>query len=406
MAKRVVRHDNGSCALTCTGFWLRAALLGLLPGAATPAPRRWRTGASASTGGAPARACCPDDSVLALTQTRDGYLWVGTLFGLARFDGVRFTVFDESNTPKLPSIKIVRLFEDSHGNLWVGTSTAGAALIKDGHVRARAHRTRPAHSGHLVSVCEDSTGAVWLLTEDGQLGRYANGDMDVWNMASASGQSVIADQSGTVWIGAGHQILGLEPGGGSIRRAFAGDQRPRRCGNDVDLLLASKSGGYWCLADGLIRKYSGTRLEKDFGPYPWRWPPTRRRRTTVKAACEDRDGNLIVGTGGPYGRGVFWFDAQGRFARICTTNGLTKDSVYALQADADGNLWVGLEGPNGGLNRVRPKVFQTAAGVFRLHRPIPLLRMIRADCGSAPRTRISSTGKTASCAPTTPILCR
>ena len=113
----------------------------------------------------------------------------------------------------------------------------------------------------------------------------------------------------------------------------------------MDLLLASRSGGYWCLADGVIRKYSGTRVERTSGLIRG-WPPTRWR-DNVKAACEDRDGNLIVGTGGPYGRGVFWFDAQGHFARICTTNGLTNDSVYALQADADGNLWVGLEG-NGG----------------------------------------------------------
>src|SRR5208282_1050141 len=102
----------------------------------------------------------------------------------------------------------------------------------------------------------------------------------------------------------------------------------------LDFLLASQSGGYWCLADGLIRKYAGSRVEKDFGPYPW---PAAAASGTVTAACEDRDGNLIVGTGGLYGHGVFWFDAQGGFARICTTNGLTNDSVHALQADADGN---------------------------------------------------------------------
>src|ERR1700733_1671172 len=76
----------------------------------------------------------PDDSVLALTQTRDGYLWLGTLNGIVRFDGVRCTVFDESNTTNLPSIKIVRLFEDSRSNLWVGTDTAGVALITQGRV--------------------------------------------------------------------------------------------------------------------------------------------------------------------------------------------------------------------------------------------------------------------------------
>src|ERR1700735_4219906 len=76
----------------------------------------------------------PQMEVIAMTQTRDGYLWLGTLNGLVRFDGLRFTVFDESNTPKLESVRIVRLFEDSRSNLWVGTETAGAALIENGRV--------------------------------------------------------------------------------------------------------------------------------------------------------------------------------------------------------------------------------------------------------------------------------
>src|SRR6266850_8512825 len=60
----------------------------------------------------------PQSTVKALAQTRDGYLWVGTLNGLARFDGVRFTVFDENNIAGLNSSRIVHLFEDSRQNLW------------------------------------------------------------------------------------------------------------------------------------------------------------------------------------------------------------------------------------------------------------------------------------------------
>ena len=166
----------------------------------------------------------PDDSVLALTQTHDGYLWLGTLDGMVRFDGVRCTVFDESNTPRLPSSKIVRLFEDSRGNLWVGTHTAGAALISQGHVEplkiGRGRRT-----GHLISICEDCTGAVWLLTEDGQLDRYANGQIDVWNMSDSAGQSVIADKAGKVWIGAGRSV---DPGTGVFGPAALWDDPASR----------------------------------------------------------------------------------------------------------------------------------------------------------------------------------
>jgi signal transduction histidine kinase/ligand-binding sensor domain-containing protein len=326
------------------GLFGAAALLAVFLGGPLQADAQMADGRFSIDSWGTGQGLLPDDSVLALTQTHDGYLWLGTLDGMVRFDGVRFTVFDESNTPKLPSSRIVRLFEDSHSNLWVGTYSAGAALISQGRVEPlKIGRGRRA--GNLVSICEDSTGAVWLLTEDGQLGRYANGQIDVWKVG-VSGQSVIAEQGGKVWLGAGGKIVGLDPTAVRSAAQFNVAEGPavRR---GLDLLLASRAGGYWCLADGVIRKYSNTKVTGDFGPYPW------SGIKSVKAACEDPEGNLIVGTGGTDGQGVFWFDAQGHFARICTTNGLIGESVYALQADADGNLWAGLEG--GGLNRVRPK---------------------------------------------------
>src|SRR6185503_19334605 len=124
-------------------------------------------------------------SVIAMTQTRDGYLWLGTLKGLVRFDGIRFTVFDEANTPGLNSSRIMSLFEDSQRNLWIGTETAGVALVlaKDGRARTfDLGRGNP--GGYVVSACEDSTGAVWLYTADGQLCRFRDGRADVWNLGS------------------------------------------------------------------------------------------------------------------------------------------------------------------------------------------------------------------------------
>src|SRR5262249_45205102 len=62
----------------------------------------------------------PQNSVRAIVQTRDGYLWIGTLDGLARFDGVRFTVFNRANTPAFPSNRVLALYEDCEGALWIG----------------------------------------------------------------------------------------------------------------------------------------------------------------------------------------------------------------------------------------------------------------------------------------------
>src|SRR5258708_21452910 len=76
----------------------------------------------------------PNNEVIAITQTRDGYLWLGTLNGLVRFDGIHSEVFDENNTPALNSSRILSLFEDSQGNLWIGSDRAGVAMLKDGQV--------------------------------------------------------------------------------------------------------------------------------------------------------------------------------------------------------------------------------------------------------------------------------
>ena len=63
----------------------------------------------------------PQNSITSIVQTRDGYIWLGTFGGLARFDGVRFKIFDISNTDALSTNRILSLLEDSDGNLWIGT---------------------------------------------------------------------------------------------------------------------------------------------------------------------------------------------------------------------------------------------------------------------------------------------
>jgi signal transduction histidine kinase/ligand-binding sensor domain-containing protein len=328
--------------------WGFAVALGILPGPAALQAAGLDERYSVDAWGTE-QGLLPQSSVLAMVQTRDGYLWLGTLNGLVRFDGLHFTVFDESNTPGLDSVRIVRLFEDSRSNLWVGTETAGAALIQNGRVHP-LNIGRGRHAGHLVSICEDSAGAVWLLTEDAQLARFANETVDVWSLGQGRGRSIIAEKGGMVWIGTDDQILGVDAAAVRSKAPLPVIQGPPV--TQVDLLLASRSGGYWRLADGVICKCSGTNIARVFARYPW----TQTQRDVVKAACEDRDGNLVVGTGGTSGDGVFWFDDQGHAAHISTKDRLSNNSVLSLDADTDGNLWVGLDG--GGLNRVKRQVFR------------------------------------------------
>src|SRR5437588_309064 len=74
----------------------------------------------------------PQGSIQAMIQTRDGYLWVGTRDGLARFDGVKFTVFHTENSPGLESNDIRALHEDRLGQLWIGTFNGGVSRFFQG----------------------------------------------------------------------------------------------------------------------------------------------------------------------------------------------------------------------------------------------------------------------------------
>jgi len=221
------------------------------------------------------------NEVVAIVQTHDGYLWLGTLNGLVRFDGLQFKVFDEHNTPGLPSGRIVFLFEDSKTNLWIGTETAGALLLKDNQFTDLAFG-KGRRDGRLRAACEDSTGAVWLRADDGELARFHDGKLDDFGRVGP-GHTLIAEKSGLVLLGADQ----IDP---AAVRASMPLPAVRVSGmSRVDFLLASRTGGRWCLGqDGvtnMVEKWVGDSLELNLGgPYPW-------KDKEITAACEDLDGN-------------------------------------------------------------------------------------------------------------------
>ena len=135
------------CTLTIVGLCLLAAASDLRAAATA----RYNVVPFGTTKG------LPSGAVLAVTQTRDGYLWVGTLSGLARFDGLQFIPFNENNTPGLNSSRIVSLFEDSKSNLWVGTETAGVVVVDTQGKVTAVDIGRGSREGRLVAACEDSS---------------------------------------------------------------------------------------------------------------------------------------------------------------------------------------------------------------------------------------------------------
>lgn len=289
----------------------------------------------------------PQNSVISMIQSEDGYLWLGTLYGLARFDGIRFTVYDESTTPGLSSSPIVTLFEDRRRNLWIGTESSGIVLVQEGAV-LRPDFGRNERDRRVAAVCEDSAGAVWLLSADGRLARFSDGVVRIWSAREVkvgSARSIVSDRSGLLRIGTSDGLFTLDPDADLESSALPLTQT--HAFDKLDYLLASESGGYWLLADGHVQKWSADSMELDFGLYPW-------GNTVVSAACEDRQGNLLVGT---QGGGVYWYNSDGMATHISKSQGLSYDYILSLHVDREGNLWVGTDG--GGLNRVKREEFES-----------------------------------------------
>lgn len=120
----------------------------------------------------------PNESILAMLQARDGYLWFTTYGGLVRFDGVRFQVFDRSNTPAIygTTYAIFSLMEDREGGIWAGSWNGGAVRYHNGSFTAVTSKDGLPNN-QVIRIFEDDQGVVWLHSEAG-LARWRNGKVE------------------------------------------------------------------------------------------------------------------------------------------------------------------------------------------------------------------------------------
>ncbi len=116
----------------------------------------------------------PQGSVQVITQTRDGYLWIGTRDGLARFDGVQFTVYRAEGYDGLNSNDIRALLEDRHGSLWIGTFNGGVSRYENGAFTGFTAEDGLGSSG-VTEIFEDREGVLWFGTWNGLVRRQGGG---------------------------------------------------------------------------------------------------------------------------------------------------------------------------------------------------------------------------------------
>jgi len=148
----------------------------------------------------------PQNTINTMIQTRDGYLWLGTQDGLARFDGLRFTTFGLHEG--LPSVQVTALYEDSDGTLWIGT---GGGLCRMVHGEIDRLPRLPFLMGAIISsLAGDSAGSLWIGTRTGLY--VVRGENAILNGAAMALRqtainALVSGRDGAIWIATSRQGL-------------------------------------------------------------------------------------------------------------------------------------------------------------------------------------------------------
>ena len=221
----------------------------------------------------------PVDALSDVLQTRDGYLWVATFDGLARFDGVRFTVYNVGNTPGLPGNRIVSLRETRDGRLLIADQQGRVAIREGEDVRdlglALAHEVP-----RLSAVYEDAAGRLWIGTTEGLVVVDAEGMRPFTPSPPGPEVLTVHETGGTLWVG----------GASGLYRYDGRRWQPVRTGTGASLTQIEalygdewEPGTLWVGAlEGLYRYRSG-RLEA----------VAPGATTRVQAVTQDREGTLL-----------------------------------------------------------------------------------------------------------------
>ena len=262
----------------------------------------------------------PQNRIGAIGQTPDGYLWIGTTEGLARFDGARFTVFDGSNTPALHDDSIIALRLGADGSLWIGTEGGGLVRMFQGVFRSFGAQ-QGLTNGFVRAIYEDRDKNLFIGTDRGLFRRA--GDRFVRldgtpEIPLASVQSMAQDSGGQLWISTAAALLTLKAG--TLSRVPCS-------GGTVRGLQQTRSGTVWAL-----HARGASRL-------PGCAPDPAMPNLSIAALREDSEGDLWIGT---VGHGLLR-KRSGELNSWMAGDILPGNTVTAIFKDTEQNVWVGCQ---------------------------------------------------------------
>jgi signal transduction histidine kinase/ligand-binding sensor domain-containing protein/CheY-like chemotaxis protein len=281
------------------------------------------------------------DSVRSIAQTPDGYLWIATMGGVARFDGENFTLLSAivpGIDPKLQADRPAVMAAGKDGTLWIGTTGSGVLQLREGKV-SQIPGTLPNRNVRALWV--DAKGVLWIGSERG-LSQYDGRKLTTMYQGGTEWyvHTLFEWPAGTMWAGTNGGLRRIAEGTlttYTMKDGLAGDPVwAVAAGEGNDLWVGTRPGGLSMLHDGRFTNY------------------TKRdglTQNTVIALSRDRNGTLWIGTDGG-GLNRFY---RGRFSSYQTREGLSNQVIRCLYEDQEGSLWLGTAG--GGVNRLKESRF-------------------------------------------------
>ncbi len=274
----------------------------------------------------------PQNSIRAMLQTHDGFLWIGTRGGLARFDGAGFILYKAGAPNSIPSESITGLAEDRDGSLWI-SSAGGLTRYRNGHFHN--YTSRDGLPGNSIwRIAADPSGGVWAATRRSDLFHFDGSTIRPYTSPIAGRiqdvNALLQDPRGTLWIATFHGLFALDLDGEHDRNFQRFTREDGLAGDQVYALALDRQGRLWTAGEGGLSHH----MSDLFLSVP---VPGLAIATLLALNPSGQDDTVWTGS---TGQGLFRLNSRG-VQRLRAAQGLTSDELYLLYCSRDGSLWLG-----------------------------------------------------------------
>lgn len=294
----------------------------------------------------------PHNSIGALLETRDGFLWIGTLRGLVRFDGVQFQPAELLSRRVSRFRNIFALAEGPDGSIWIGTDGAGLIRYRPDSVDI-FDKDHGFPDNTVRCLLVDSSGAVWAGTQSSGIAilkpPYTATSVRLLTTADGIPNQTVDNLSmgpeGLIWVGCFEGGLTTVKGGSS----FSVTRVPGLPQKKAFALILSPTRGMMVSTEAGLFSYSDRQSTRIL-------PPGTSSADHYTFLCEDRDGNTWAGS---YLSGLYRLTAAENgndVSSLTRQEGLAGNYISSILEDREGSIWIGTED---GLDRLRTGVIST-----------------------------------------------